>query len=67
MAKTQNTDPMIMYGLRRPNRDLELSARRPGPWLSASDKNYACVAVHTDKGLDDEPRKRSGEEHKSHM
>ncbi len=60
IAVMQMIQPVTMYGLRRPKRDLDLSARTPGTQGRA--KAVSIDSVRTYEGLDEESRDRPREE-----
>lgn len=67
MANTQNVHPSIMYGLRRPKRDLQLSARTPEDVRVMAESLQKSGHERTNKRLDNQSRNRPRDEHKRHM
>jgi hypothetical protein len=66
MAMMQNAEPQIIYGRRRPKRDLELSARMPA-WSRRQDRTVFEVRARTDERLNYESGKRPGEKDERHV
>lgn len=67
IANAQTREPSNMYGLRRPNRDVELSASTPKSPSTKLVQTRVFCGERTNQRLHYQPRQRPGDEHSSHV